>query len=71
MLVRTVSVVMMLGLLAGCGLAASGGAAAVNGAAAADEAKAAQKQLEKVQADVDAAQKKAAEGRAAAEAEAR
>ena len=66
---RLISVVFATGLLTGCGLAGTGASAAVNGAAAAEEAKAARKTLDKVQADVDAAQKKAAEIREAADAE--
>jgi hypothetical protein len=54
-------------VLAGCGVAGTGAVAAVNGASAAEEAKAAARQLEKVQADVDAAQRKAAELREAAD----
>ncbi len=69
MSLRVVLAVFATGLLAGCGLAGTGGAAAVNGAASAEEAKAAHKQLDKVQADLDAAQKKAAEAREAADAD--
>jgi hypothetical protein len=68
MSVRSISAMLAPALLAGCGLAGTGGAVAVNGAAAADDAKAAQKQLEKVKSDVDAAQKKAAERLQAADA---
>jgi hypothetical protein len=64
---RLIVPIFAAGLLAGCGLAGTGGAAAVNGVTAAEEAKAAQQTLDKVQADVDAAQKKAAEMRDAAE----
>lgn len=66
---RCVAAVGALLLLCGCGIAGVGGAAAVQGAGSAEEAKAAQQQIEKVQADIDAAQKKAAEMREAAEAE--
>jgi hypothetical protein len=68
MALRLISAMFGAVLLGGCGLAGTGAAAAVNGAAAAEEAKTAQKQLEKVQADVDAAQKKAAERLQAADA---
>ena len=54
--------------LGGCGLAGTGGAAATQAAAAAQESKAATQQLERVRADLDAAQKSAADARAAAEA---
>jgi hypothetical protein len=68
MSVRLISAILVAGLLAACGLGGAGGAAAVNGAAAAEDATAARKQLDKVQVDLDAAQKKAAEMREAAEA---
>jgi hypothetical protein len=55
-------------LLGGCGLASTGGATAVEGAAAAQQAEAAQQQLDRVRADLEAAQKAAADSRAAAEA---
>jgi hypothetical protein len=67
MFVRLIVVMIAPGLLVGCGLAGTGGTAAVHGAATAEETKAAGKQLDKVQADVDAAQKKAAEVRQAAD----
>ncbi len=65
---RAIPVVAVSLLLCGCGLAATGGAAAVNGTTAAEDAKAAKQQLDKVKADLDAAQKKAAEVRDASEA---
>jgi hypothetical protein len=68
MSVRLVCAIFTVGLLAGCGLGGAGSAAAVNGQAAAEDAKTARKQLDKVQADLDAAQKKAAETREAADA---
>ena len=69
MSVRLIPTFCVAVLLAGCGLAGTGGAAAVNGVAAAEEAKTAQKQLDKVQADLDAAQKKAVEKRETADAD--
>jgi hypothetical protein len=68
MFVRLIFAMIAAGMLVGCGLAGTGGAAAVHGAATAEEAKAAGKQLDKVEADVDAAHKKAAEVRDAADA---
>jgi hypothetical protein len=68
MSIRLICAMIVTALLSGCGLGGAGGAAAVNGAAAAEGAKAAPQQLDKVQADLDAAQKKAAEAREAAEA---
>jgi hypothetical protein len=68
MSVRLISAMFSAALLTGCGLAGTGGAATVNGVSAAEEAKAAPKQLERVQGDVDAAQKKAAERLQAADA---
>jgi len=65
MSLRLISATILASLLQACG---AGGAAAVNGAAAAEDANAARQQLDKVQADLDAAQKKAAESREAAEA---
>jgi hypothetical protein len=55
--------------LSGCGLAETGIAAGAGAASEAQQAKDAQKQIDKVQAEVDAAQKKAAETREAALAE--
>jgi hypothetical protein len=55
-------------LLVGCGLAGTGGAAAVNGSASAEQAREAQQQMDKVRADVEAAQKSAADARAEVEA---
>ena len=51
----------------GCGLVGTGGAAATDAAAAAQQAGDAKKQLDRVQAGLDAAQKSAADSRAAAE----
>ncbi len=68
MTVRMVSTVMGSLLLAGCGLAGTGGAAAVSGTTAAEQAKAAEQQMEKIQLDLEAAQKAATDARAAAEA---
>jgi hypothetical protein len=65
--VRIAAIILMTALLAGCGVAGTGAATAVGGATSAEEAKAAKKQIESVQADLDAAQKKAAESREAAE----
>ena len=69
MSVRVISAILATALLSGCGLAGTGAATAVNGATAAEEAKSAQKQLDKVQTDLDAAQKKSAETRAAVDAD--
>jgi hypothetical protein len=54
--------------LGGCGLAGTGGAAATQATAAAQQAEAATRQLDTVRADLEAAQKSAADARAAAEA---
>jgi hypothetical protein len=54
--------------LSGCGLVGTGGAAATQAAAAAQEAEGASRQLDKVRADLEAAQKAAAATRAAGEA---
>ena len=67
MFLRLIFAMFAAGLLQACGLGGAGGAAATTGAAAAEDAKAARQQLDKVQSDVDAAQKKAAEAREAAE----
>lgn len=64
---RIMSMILAAGLLSGCGLAGVGGAAATGGAANATQAEEGKKQLEKVQADLDAAQKAAADARDAAE----
>ena len=57
-----------LTVLAGCGLAGTGGGAATEAAVASQQAAAATQQLDKVRADLDAAQKSAADMRAAGEA---
>lgn len=55
-------------LLAGCGLAETGAAAGAAGVSAAEQAEEARKVTDKVKADLDAAQRTAAEARQAAEA---
>jgi hypothetical protein len=54
-------------LLSGCGLADVGASAATEGAAAAEQAKEGKKLEEKVQRDIEAAQKTEADARAKAE----
>jgi hypothetical protein len=68
MALRLILAMVAAGILQACGLGGAGGAAASGGAAGAEGGKAAQQRLDKVQADLDAAQKKAAEAREAAEA---
>ena len=63
---RPLTLIAAASLLSGCGLAETGIAAGAGAAAEAEQAKAALKQLEKVQADIDAAQKTAADARDAA-----
>lgn len=64
---RIMLMIVAAGMLSGCGLAGVGGAAATDGAANAAQAEEGKKQLEKVHADLDAAQKAAADARDAAE----
>ena len=68
MSMRTLSMVVAAALLAGCGLAEVGAGAATNGAAAAEQVEAGKKQMQQMQQDIEAANKVAADARAAAEA---
>jgi hypothetical protein len=63
-----VALLAALGALAGCGLAETGAAAAAGGASAAEQAKQARETQEKMENDLAAAQKAAADQRAAADA---
>ena len=68
MLVSALPAITCTWLLAGCGLADVGATAATTGASAAEQAKQAKEMEDKVQKQLDAAQKAAADQRAATDA---
>jgi hypothetical protein len=65
---RTLLALGLTSILAGCGLVETGAVTAAGATSEVEQAKQAQQQLDKVRADVDAAQKTAADSLAAAEA---